>query len=478
MTAITLKDFQVTGVEKMMYNEKTHNIGSILSFDMGLGKTLTMAYLLIEQKKKEKSEKPDLIIVPLAVLEQWKKEILRLDNTKNVFIYHGPDRVIDIKNKMECKEKPVDMVITTYYSLVTRELEIYSWNRVVLDEAHIIRNGIETKLKKVPKTAIGAFAISHRAKYCYCVTGTPYNNSVRDILSLMKFVGYKGDDVVKFIDTFVIQKTKQDLMDPINVETLLIDRPKDGLDDYNKLYCTYIKISALLRKKQSIVTLRELFKKSMRLMAKLRMYCDIMQIDTKTYIYSEDVPDADLEDCDDSVFTEIEFTVDENIEFYDKSVKIKTIYDKLIEMLPTVPNKRIIIFSSFVTILKILESIINKKNTEILTYKYTGDNNRKERDIIVSAFTNEKETRPMVLLASLGAGSVGLNLVPCSTVFLADVSMNPFDELQAINRVHRITQKNKVNVIRFCMKHMIEESILTSHQRKFAEAKEKGIKMI
>ena len=81
----------------------------------------------------------------------------------------------------------------------------------------------------------------------------------------------------------------------------------------------------------------------------------------------------------------------------------------------------------------------------------------------------------MVLLASLGAGSCGLNLVPCSTVFLADISMNPFDQLQAINRVHRITQKNKVNVYKFCMKSMIEENILMSHFRKIEEAKSNGL---
>jgi SNF2 family DNA or RNA helicase len=148
------------------------------------------------------------------------------------------------------------------------------------------------------------------------------------------------------------------------------------------------------------------------------------------------------------------------------------------EQLPLVPYKRIIVFSSFVTTLNVLQSIVNEKNPDILTFQYTGKQSRKDRDEIVSYFTNENETKSMILFASLGAGSCGLNLVPCSTVFLADVSMNPFDELQAINRVHRITQKNKVNVYKFCMKNLIEESILNTHFRKIEEAKSKGLLIV
>jgi SNF2 family DNA or RNA helicase len=155
------------------------------------------------------------------------------------------------------------------------------------------------------------------------------------------------------------------------------------------------------------------------------------------------------------------------------------VYDKLVEMIHKVPYKRIIIFSSFVTTLDIMETIIREKNGDaIATYKYIGSKNRYEREKIVHEFTKEDDSQPMVLLASLGAGSCGLNLTPCSTVFLMDISMNPFDQLQAVNRVHRITQTNQVNVYKFCMKEMIEETILMAHMRKISEAKSNGLLII
>ncbi len=472
---ITLRDFQTEGVERIKYNEDTFKCGSVLAFDMGLGKTLTFASFLTERRCEEKPSLPDLIVVPLCVLTQWKSEIHKLQKTWKVFIYHGPKRVSQLKENIYC-----DFVITTYHSLVTRELECYGWNRVVLDEAHNIRNGIETKHKGVPKRAIGAYALKEKSKFCHCITGTPFNNGKNDLLSLMKFVGYDGEDDTKFVEQFVIQKTKEDIMEKINTDTIFIDSPKEGLEDYKRVLDLYIRLTAMLKSKNNVIEARALYKQAMKLMAKLRVFCDIMQMNTtKTIAYKIEEDEEDEEDDDENYeFEQVEFSHCERVLFHDSSIKIRTVYEKLIEQLPLVPYKRIIVFSSFVTTLNVLQAIVNDKNPEILTFQYTGKQRRNERDDIVSYFTNVNETKPMVLFASLGAGSCGLNLVPCSTVFLADVSMNPFDELQAINRVHRITQKNKVNVYKFCMKNLIEESILNSHFRKIEEAKSKGLLII
>jgi len=469
-TNITLKDFQSEGVERIRYNEETFNCGSVLAFDMGLGKTITFASFLADRRDYEKPSRPDLIIVPLCVLTQWKNEIHRLRNTWKVFIYHGIKRVEQLKENNDS-----DFIITTYHSLVTRELECYDWNRVVLDEAHNIRNGIETKYKAVPKRAIGAYALKEKSKFCHCITGTPFNNCKNDLLSLMTFVGYEGEDDTKFVEQFVIQKTKEDIMDKINTDIIFIDSPKEGLTEYDDVLKLYIKLTFMLKSKKNVIEVRELYKQAMKLMAKLRVFCDIMQMNTtKIVAYNNE----DEEDDENYEYNEVEFTREEKIMFIESSIKIKTVYDKLIDQIYIVPYKRIIIFSSFVTTLNILQTIVNDKKPDILTFKYTGKQNRKDRDEIVTHFTNENNKNPMVLFASLGAGSCGLNLVPCSTVFLVDISINPFDEFQAINRVHRITQKNKVNVFKFCMKNMIEESILKSHYRKIEEAKSKGLLII
>lgn len=469
-STVKLYDFQQNAVDKLTMNEEMYGIGSVLALEMGLGKSITYAFFTLQQKKKEKLDIPDLLIVPLAVLTQWKTEILRLDNTVKVFIYHGSDRNLEFKS---LKYKP-DYVIATYHCLVTRELEEYDWNRIALDEAHIIRNGIETSEKNIPKKAIGAFEIKKKARFCHCITGTPYNNNTNDIKSLMKFVNYKEEDVNTFVDNFVIQKTKDGIMEPINTQIIMIEKPPfEHIVEYGEILFKYNTTTSILRNEKNLIKRRELYKFAMHLLTKLRICCNLLssQIDKMTYLEKDD-------DYDEDMWINEEFDDDDMFDFYTSSPKINTVINHIIDTIETVPYNRIIVFSSFVSTLKILESIVNRINPDIKTFQYIGKKNNKERNIIVNNFTDKDDTSEMVLFASLGAGSCGLNLTPCATILMVDISMNPFDQLQAVNRVHRITQTNKVNVFKFCMEGMIEERILLSHDRKFTEAKSSGLKIL
>jgi SNF2 family DNA or RNA helicase len=493
--SIELYDFQQTGVEKLYENEKS-GYGSILAFDMGLGKTLTMSFFLIQQRNIEFPEYPDLIVVPLCVLTQWEKEIQRLNNNMKIHIYHGSNRVSN--SHQICKS---DFVITTYHSLATRELESYNWNRIILDEAHTIRNGIGSKYQNIPKRALGAFALIKNSKYRHCITGTPYNNNENDILSLMKFIGIPDNNILSFIDKYVIQKTKENLMNPISIETIMIDSPPlEKISEYHNYVSLYKKLSYLLKIRTNPIEARSIYRNLLLILTKLRLYCDIMMMNKKDKIQFEKEKEFEEEEFEKKEFEkekeEFEEEIEEEFEkekefekenkiqnqekfeeinFYENSIKIKTVYDKMVDIIHTVPYKRIIIFSSFVMTLEILDKLVEEKNPEISTYKYIGKKNRNEREKIVEEFTKKDDTQPMILFASLGAGSCGLNLTPCSTIFLVDISMNPFDQLQAINRVHRITQTKQVNVFKFCMKNMIEETILIGNDRKISEAKTNGL---
>ena len=455
MSSITLRDFQVEGVKKLRENEEKYKLGSVLAYQMGLGKTLTFSWFLIERRKEEIPKFPDLIIVPLCVLTQWKTEILRIDENMKIYTHHGLERKEKIKEELK---NNVDFVICTYYSLITKELEKYSWNRIVMDEAHNIRNGIEAEHKKIPKKAIGAFSIGKKARFRHCITGTPFNNNDNDLLSLMQFIGFnKG--IKLFVEELIIQKTKEDLLEPINQELIAIEKPEDkDLVVYNEILYQYNKCMAQMRSATNLIRKRELYEMSMRYLTKLRVYCDLFYFKTKT---EDELKEDDLD----------------HEESFMASSKLQMLYEELLSKINDVPYKRIIVFSCFVSTLSVLEKIINELEPEIMTMQYVGSKTKKERDEIVAQFTKEDETRPMILFASLGAGSVGLNLTPCSTIFMMDTSMNPFDELQAINRVHRLTQKNKVNIYKFYMKNMIEENILLTHTQKIEQAKSNGLKM-
>merc|ERR1719231_1788168 len=82
-----------------------------------------------------------------------------------------------------------------------------------------------------------------------------------------------------------------------------------------------------------------------------------------------------------------------------------------------------------------------------------------------------EDDRVQVLLLSLRAGGVGLNLVAAQTVYLVDPWWNPAVEEQAINRVHRIGQAYPVRVKRFLMQHSVEDRILELQQKKSALVK-------
>jgi SNF2 family DNA or RNA helicase len=462
-----LKDFQKEGIQTLYDNEKTHGLGSILAYDMGLGKTMTMSSFLIQQRIKETPEHADLIVVPLAVLNQWKKEILRLDETRKVFIYHGPKRVKELGKEID----GVDFVISTFHSLVTRELECYEWNRVVVDEAHTLRNGIETKFRSVPKKVIGAYALQEVSKYRYCITGTPYNNRNEDIMSLMKFIGHEHteDRIPEFIKNCVLQKTKEGIMEAVNTEIINIKKP-ENIKDYDNLERMYYSLLSQMAKANGIDA-KALYLRAMGTLSMLRVYCDLMKPSCMKRVITG-------EDDDNEYYEDYIYTYEERLSFYDSSIKIKTICDKANELIYKVHKKRIIIFSSFVSVLEVIEAVLNERNKDVLTFKYIGSLNRDQRQVIIDSFTNEDETRPMILLASLGASSCGLNLTPCSTVFLADISNNPFDQIQAVNRVHRITQTEQVNVYKFCMKDMIEESLLRRQEDKIQAAKDSGLIMV
>jgi superfamily II DNA or RNA helicase len=128
------------------------------------------------------------------------------------------------------------------------------------------------------------------------------------------------------------------------------------------------------------------------------------------------------------------------------------------------PTHSVVIFSQFTSYLSLLEKIITKDMIGVKVMKFTGSMSSEERNDVVKEFTTS--TYPRVLLISLMAGGVGLNLLPCSTVFLSEPYYNPFLEKQAEERVHRLGQKNQVNVYRFSMKNSVETWINGLKQKK------------
>lgn len=132
----------------------------------------------------------------------------------------------------------------------------------------------------------------------------------------------------------------------------------------------------------------------------------------------------------------------------------------------TVPD-HVVVFSQFSSFLDIIEEQLkNQLNDKVIVYKFDGRLKMQERHDILSKFEKPPENTNTVLLLSLKAGGVGLNLTTASKVFLMDPWWSPSVEEQAIDRIHRIGQKKNVTVTRFIMKDSIETKIIKIQERK------------
>lgn len=151
-----------------------------------------------------------------------------------------------------------------------------------------------------------------------------------------------------------------------------------------------------------------------------------------------------------------------------KSSKICSLLKHLKQLQETCPGEQVVVFSQFSSYLDILEneltSSFSKADAKI--YKFDGRLNLKDRSRVLDAFATKDLSKLKILLLSLRAGGVGLNLTCASRAYMMDPWWSPSLEDQAIDRVHRIGQESNVKIIRFIMENSIEEKMLSIQDRK------------
>ena len=177
------KNYQYEGVRWCRQNEQDGRGGGLVADEMGLGKTLTMIGLLIENFKRR-----TLIVVPVALIDQWRDQIHRFTGHSPV-VFHGKGRKVDPAVLLSA---PV--VLTTYGMTAFNNkrpritpLHDIQWDRVIFDEAHHLRN---------PKTTKYGGAATLRTPIRWLVTGTPLQNKKKDLVTLATLVGVTCEELV------------------------------------------------------------------------------------------------------------------------------------------------------------------------------------------------------------------------------------------------------------------------------------------
>ena len=434
-----LRDYQKDGV-KWLYTLYKCDLGGILADEMGLGKSI-QTIMFIKLLLKEKKDAKIMIVVPTALVYNWKKEFDKFGKElKYVTVADNKAKRLEVINDFDKYN-----IFITSYGIIRNDNDEYedkTFDLCIIDEAQKIKNyqaGMTKEIKKI------------KARTKIALTGTPLENSVMELWSIFDFImpGYLNS-VKKFrelygikdvdeaslerlsklnyqIKPFILRRKKidvtKDLPDKIE-NTIYLDLP-----DYQK--ALYLKVLRESREEMEELIATQGFKKArfkiLQLLMKLRQIC----IDP-SILYSN---------------------------YKKESIK----FEKLIEVVKdyVAEGHKILIFSSFKKVIDKVKVMFNKES--ITSYMIAGDVKSKTRMELVDKF-NEDDTN--CFLITLGSGGTGLNLTSADVVIHLDIWWNPQVENQATDRAHRIGQKNKVTVIKLVTKGTVEERILELQNKK------------
>ena len=419
----TLRPYQITGYNWLRFLYE-HKLGACLADDMGLGKTLqTIAFL---QSIYDKIDRV-LVVCPVTILLNWEKEIQKFSNM-DMHIYHGGSREIPKDKK----------IILTSYGVMKKESEAVFANIhfdvLILDEVQHLKN----------IRSLGAFSARKIvADYRICLTGTPVENDLSEFYNILdlSIPGIWGDlQFVRAVSNtktrgiarrtaspFILRRTKAQVLHdlPPKIENnVYLELTEDELKHYQQ---NMVGIRSRINNSTSSAKYGEI----LRGLLQLRQNCLWQSRSGSGEINYKNIDS-----------TKIEF---------------------LLETLEAILEEghQAIIFSQFTTYLDIIQHYFREKH-----WKYSridGSQSINKRQEQVDLFQSGKNP---IFLISLKAGGVGLNLTAASYVFIMDPWWNPAVESQAIDRAHRIGQKNTLTVYRPIIKGSVEEKVLKLQEEK------------
>lgn len=440
----TLRPYQVRGYSWLFFL-KQWGFGTCLADDMGLGKTI-QALALIQRDWASNSKRPVLLVCPTSVIGNWQKEAARFTPNLPVMVHHGVTRSRGEAFKDEALKHAI---VISSYSLLHRDIAVLQnvpWLGVILDEAQNIKN---------PETKQAKAARSLKPDYCVALTGTPVENNIADLWSIMEFLnpGFLGSQsdfkkrffipiqanrdpeaakhLKRLTGPFLLRRLKTD-------KSIIADLP-EKLE--MKVFCTLTKEQASLYAavvkdvEESLDSAEGIQRKGIVLAAlsKLKQVCNH--------------PRQLLGD---------------NSPIPGRSGKLARLTEMLEEVVQV--GDRALVFSQFAEMGEILRRHLQETFGQEVLFLH-GTVPKKHRDSMIERFQGRSDG-PQIFVLSLKAGGTGLNLMRANHVFHFDRWWNPAVENQATDRVFRIGQTKNVQVHKFLCVGTLEEKIDEMIERK------------
>ncbi len=427
-----LYPYQKTGYTWLKYISD-ESCGCILGDEMGLGKTIQIIALLLQRKNYGKG--PSLVVAPVSLLENWKREIERFAPDMNILVHHGSNRT-----GRYTFLQSYDVVITAY-STVSSDLSMLSmisWDLLVLDEAQNIKNPYATRticVKELPRRAGIA------------VTGTPFENHILDLWSLLDFaipgcVGNKEAFTRFYTDDIYGAEKIEPILSALMIRRKVADVAKDLPEKViipQPLAMNDIEAMRYDDARRAILDSFDSRSATLAILTKLRMYC------THPYVGDPSCIGAD-------------------------PFQASTKYTRLCELLEEIiaVQEKVILFTSYSDMFTILENDIpNRFGIPIASIN--GATPVEERQTIIDSFSNIDGAAMLVLNPK--AAGVGLNITAANHVIHYNLEWNPALEDQATARSFRRGQKKTVFIYRLFYIDTVEEVVnnLISQKREMSQ---------
>jgi len=395
-----LREYQWEGVSFLYRNQ-----GALLADEMGLGKTVQASVALTLAMRSPQISRV-LIVTPAALTLNWERELERWSPALVVRRVQGSD-----EDRSAFYSLPIDVLIASYEQIRNDALDRIpdgTFDLVILDEAQRIKN-------RNSRTAF-ACRLLQRSR-SWALTATPLENSRADLESVFEFIKpgliqrrMTKTEVFVRLEPYLLRRRKAEVLGelpPVIIQDLAIDLGEDQRSSYDEVW--YSRTDALESESRPIST-AALF----AVITKLKQICNF--------------------DLDSGASAKLD--------------ALQTLLEPVIE-----PTDKVIVFSQYVETLKWLSSRLEHMPHDL----YHGGLGTEERDDIIRRF--EGDPGPRILLMSLRAGGLGLNLQSASLVVLFDRWWNPAVEIQAIYRAHRFDRKTPLHVVRFLVSDTVEEQI-------------------
>uniref|UniRef100_A0A914W740 SWI/SNF-related matrix-associated actin-dependent regulator of chromatin subfamily A containing DEAD/H box 1 homolog n=1 Tax=Plectus sambesii TaxID=2011161 RepID=A0A914W740_9BILA len=509
-----LHPYQQVGLNWLVLMHKL-GLNTILGDEMGLGKTIQVISFLAHLKEVG-VKGPHLIVVPSSTIENWMSELQKWCPSIKTMSYYGSQeerkQLRYLANRKEFR-LTTDVLLTTYNMVSSKSddrqfFKNFRLNYIIYDEGHMLKSCTTARYRNLMKI---------RGKRKLLMTGTPLQNSLMELISLMyftmtsMFTDYLSDinqvlqqfqqkttgaqtsalyeqekieQAKAILQPFILRRLKKNVLQSLPAKTDEVREcrltPAQAAI-YESVVEEYRAMAEEGEPLNGAGQLMQLRKAANHPLLHRRHYTDeqIEQIAKRLVRneapYRTKKPEYLAESlCEKSDFAISKlcktFSSTEKFALSDKLVLDSGKCEALDEILPRIKNRgeKVLLFSQFTTVLDILEVYLELRGHAFV--RLDGSTKVLDRKELIDDYNGDSDL--FVFLLSTKAGGLGINLTSASFIILHDIDFNPYNDRQAEDRCHRMGQTKEVTVIRLISENTVEVHMLKCAKQKLALEKE------